>query len=70
MRVSKTGQVTIPAIVRKKMNLSSEEEIDFVEENGRFYIIKNEPVSRFKKVRGAATAQLTTDEIMNMTRER
>lgn len=73
MRVTRTGQVTIPATVRRKMGISAEADVDFVEENGKFYIIKQEGrehVGKFKKLRGAATARLTTDEIMNLTRER
>jgi len=74
MRVTRTGQVTIPATVCKKMGISSEADVDFVEENGRFYIIKKENRehvgSKFKKLRGVATSKLTTDEIMALTRER
>ena len=47
-------------------------EIDFREDNGKFYIIKvNKPktTKQFKKLRGIATAKMSTDEIMNLTRE-
>ncbi|MGR0480154.1 MAG: AbrB/MazE/SpoVT family DNA-binding domain-containing protein [Candidatus Electronema sp. V4] len=70
MRVTRTGQVTIPVTVRRKMGIASKTEVDFIEENGRFYIVKHEHVSKFKKLRGAATERLTTDEIMSLTRER
>ena len=72
MRVTSKGQVTIPRIVREALGISPETEIDFIEDNGRFYIIRtNQPeaTGKFKKLRGIATATMSTDEIMNLTRE-
>ena len=47
-------------------------EIDFVEENGRVYIVKKKgqqaATRKFAKLRGAATVRMTTDEIMALTR--
>lgn len=73
MRLTSKGQVTIPRRIREILGLTPETEVDFVEENGRFYIVKTEVPQRtqkVKKLRGIATARLTTDEIMNLTRER
>lgn len=72
MRVTTKGQVTIPGNIREILGISPETEIDFVEENGRFYIVKiNEPAvtGKFNKLRGIATANMSTNEIMSLTRE-
>ena len=72
MRVTKKGQVTIPRNVREVLGITPETEIDFIEDNGRFYIVKSESpkvTEKFKKFRGIATAQMSTDEIMSLTRE-
>ena len=72
MRVTTKGQVTIPINVREVLGIRAETEIDFREDNGKFYIVKiSKPkkTKQFNKLRGIATAKMTTDEIMNLTRE-
>jgi len=72
MRVTTKGQVTIPRNVREVLGIIPETEIDFVEDAGRFYIVKtDEPklIGKFNKLRGIATVKMTTDEIMSLTRE-
>ena len=72
MRVTTKGQVTIPRNVREILGITPETEIDFKEDNGKFYIVKTSKPSRtdnFKKLRGIATARMSTDEIMSLTRE-
>ena len=72
MRVTTKGQVTIPRNVRELLGITPETEIEFKEDNGRFYIVKtNKPskTGKFKKLRGIATAKMSTDEIMGLTRE-
>lgn len=72
MKVTTKGQVTIPRNVREMLGITPETEIDFKEEDGRFYIIKTSKPSstgKFKKLRGIATAKMSTDEIMSLTRE-
>ena len=72
MRVTTKGQVTIPRKVREVLGIVPETEIDFVEEDGRFYIVKtsgNKPTRKYAKLRGIATAKLSTDEILKLTRE-
>ena len=72
MRVTTKGQVTIPRSVREALGISPETEIEFVEDKGRFYIEKTStPKTKkvFKKLRGIATVEMTTDEIMKLTRE-
>ena len=73
MRVTSEGQVTIPNKVREVLGITPETEVDFVEENGKFYLVKKQEstlTGRFSKLRGIATTGLSTDEIMNLTRER
>ena len=72
MRVTTKGQVTIPRNIRESLGISPETEIDFIEENGKFYIIKtNEPkiTGKFRKLRGIASSNMSTDEIMSLTRD-
>ncbi|WP_035240536.1 AbrB/MazE/SpoVT family DNA-binding domain-containing protein [Desulfobacter vibrioformis] len=72
MRVTTKGQVTIPKNVREILGIVPETEVDFHEDNGRFYLVKaskNKTTSKFSKLRGIATAKMSTDEIMNMTRK-
>ena len=72
MRVTTKGQVTIPRNVRESLGITPETEIEFVEENGKYYIVKtDEPKikGKFKNLRGIATAKMSTDEIMNLTRD-
>ena len=54
------------------MGIVPETEIDFREDNGRFYIVKTDDpklTGKFKKFRGIASANMSTDEIMSLTRE-
>jgi len=72
MKVTTKGQVTIPRNVREILGITPETNIEFQEENGRFYIVKsseNKSVAKFNKLRGIATAKLSTDEIMRLTRK-
>lgn len=72
MRVTTKGQVTIPRQIREKLGIVPATEVDFVEENGRIYLVKKAgPSTRkptFSKLRGVATVKMTTDEIMALTR--
>ena len=73
MRVTTKGQVTIPRNVREKLGIVPQTNIDFLEDKGRFYIVKTTKTKRtnsFKKFRGIATSKMTTDEILKLTRER
>jgi len=71
MRVTTKGQVTIPRNVRERLGITPETDIDFIESDGKFYIVKTgEPKikGKFNNLRGIATARMTTDEIMSLTR--
>lgn len=72
MRVTTKGQVTIPRDIRETLGIVAESEVDFREENGRFYIVKTDkpsPSGKFKKFRGIATANMPTDAILHLTRD-
>ncbi len=71
MRVTTKGQVTIPRRISEVLGISPETEIDFIEENGKYFLVKiDTPVTtgKFKKLRGIATAKMSTHEIMRLTR--
>ena len=71
MRVTTKGQVTIPRNIRESLGITPETEIDFIESDGKFYSVKtDEPKTKgkFNNLRGIATAKMTTDEIMSLTR--
>ncbi|KAI9130976.1 AbrB/MazE/SpoVT family DNA-binding domain-containing protein [Acaryochloris sp. CCMEE 5410] len=72
MRVTTKGQVTIPRKVREILGIMPETEVEFIEENGRFYIEKvssQRATKKFEKLRGIATVKMSTDEILDLTRE-
>jgi AbrB family looped-hinge helix DNA binding protein len=72
MRVTTKGQVTIPQPIREKLGISPSSEVDFVEENGKVYIVKKKgsgPKDNvFRRLRGIASVKMSTEEIMSLTR--
>ena len=72
MRVTTKGQVTIPQHIREKLGITPATEVDFVEEEGRVYLVKlkgtKAATRKFAKLRGVANVKMTTDEIMALTR--
>ena len=72
MRVTTKGQVTIPQAIREKLGIFPAAEVEFIEEKGRVYIVKkhdkNAGKRRFRRLRGTATVNMTTDQIMALTR--
>ncbi|MBW1891801.1 MAG: AbrB/MazE/SpoVT family DNA-binding domain-containing protein [Deltaproteobacteria bacterium] len=72
MRVTTKGQVTIPQHIREKLMIYPATEIDFIEEKGRVFLVKRKgkkaSTRKFAKLRGIATVNMTTDEIMSLTR--
>ena len=75
MRVTSKGQVTIPRDVRNSMGIiPTETEVEFLQdENGRWYIAKTKPsdkkISRFRIAYKAGQLIMSTDEIMQLTRD-
>lgn len=72
MRVTIKGQVTIPQHIREKMGITPYSEVDFIEEDGRIVLVKQDVTTpapqRFRRLRGIATVKMSTDEIMALTR--
>lgn len=77
MLITVKGQVTIPLKIRNKCGFLPNTEIRFVEDkNGRVYIEKIESKKKtrgdqiIENMRGRATVNMSTDEIMALTREK
>jgi antitoxin PrlF len=73
IRVTQKGQVTIPKRVRDFLDIKPGTEVDFeLDPDGRVVLKRaggqRRKKSRFARVRGSATAGLTTDQIMALTR--
>ncbi len=73
MKITTKGQVTIPQQIREKLDIGPASEVDFVEEDGRVYVVKRadgqvreRPLRHY---RGIATVRMSTDEILALTRE-
>jgi AbrB family looped-hinge helix DNA binding protein len=74
MRITSKGQVTIPIELREKMGLLPDTEVQF-EIKGDAVRIKRAPRSSSRRPRGLinsmqrkATVEMTTDEILALTR--
>jgi AbrB family looped-hinge helix DNA binding protein len=72
MRITEKGQVTIPLPVRKALGLNKSSEVDFFLEGDRAYLVKKRDIDaaaeRLAAYRGRATAGLSTQEILSLTR--
>jgi antitoxin PrlF len=73
MRVTSKGQVTIPLEIRDKLGLEASSEVEFeLLPDGKVCLTKADKPDRrrtlVRKMRGRATAGLSTDEIMKLTR--
>jgi len=72
--VTSKGQVTIPKRVRDRMDIKPGTEVEFsLNEKGEVILVKcgrkrSAKPSPFAKIRGTATGNMTTDEIMALTR--
>ena len=75
MNITSKGQVTIPQQIRDNYGFLPNTEVTFIEEAGRVYLKKvDKPQARgdalIKRMTGAGTVNLTTDEIMALTRDK
>jgi AbrB family looped-hinge helix DNA binding protein len=72
--VTSKGQVTIPKPVRDRLNIKSGSKVDFeLAPDGRIVLVKAgrkkaASKSRFDRILGSATTEMTTDEIMALMR--
>ncbi|UCH27036.1 MAG: AbrB/MazE/SpoVT family DNA-binding domain-containing protein [Trueperaceae bacterium] len=73
MKVTSKGQVTIPQHIRELLGIHPHSEVDFLVEADKVVLVKTaDPKARndepFAQVLGIASAGLSTDEIMALTR--
>ncbi|MEH1903400.1 AbrB/MazE/SpoVT family DNA-binding domain-containing protein [Nostoc sp.] len=72
MRITPDGQITIPPEIQKVLNISPDVELAFEIEGDRLYLKKIQPTDKISTwidaMRGCAAGNLTTDEIMTLTR--
>jgi AbrB family looped-hinge helix DNA binding protein len=72
MRMTPDGQITIPPEIREVLNISPDVELAFEIEGDRLYLKKIQPTDKIltwiDMVRGCAVGNLTTDQIMTLTR--
>jgi len=71
--VTSKGQVTIPKAIRDRLGIKPGTKVAFsLGEDGRAFLQAENAVppqtSRFERLRGTATAKLSTNEIMALTR--
>ena len=73
MRITSKGQVTIPIEIRERLGLFPETEVEFRVADGHVEIHKAKGRSGrgralVERLRGSGAVQMTTDEIMALTR--
>jgi AbrB family looped-hinge helix DNA binding protein len=69
MKITTKGQVTIPQDLRRKYRLDPSCEVEFVDEDGRILLrILKPQAPRFRKMLGKGDVQLSTEEILALTR--
>ena len=71
--VTSKGQVTVPKQVRDRLGIKPGSKVDFdVGEDGRAFLRmtgkRTVKPSRFERMRGTATSEMTTDAIMALSR--
>ena len=71
MRVTQKGQVTIPVEVRRALGIQAGSDVQFeIEENGaRLVVDQQQAALEIARMRGAGSGELSTDEILALTRE-
>lgn len=75
MRITSKGQVTIPQEIRERFGLLPETEVEFRVEGNAVRLVKvpckrkpGRGAALVARMRGTATVQMTTDEILALTR--
>jgi AbrB family looped-hinge helix DNA binding protein len=75
MRITSKGQVTIPVAIRERFGLLPDTEVDFVVENGKVRIVSRSSPGEgrgrriVRRLGGAGSVRMTTDEILALTRK-
>ncbi|MGH2985868.1 MAG: AbrB/MazE/SpoVT family DNA-binding domain-containing protein [Solirubrobacterales bacterium] len=70
MRVTQKGQVTIPLAVRRALGIQPGSEVEFrLDREGARLVVDGEgAAAEIARMRGAGDAELTTEEILTLTR--
>lgn len=73
MKLNSKGQVTIPAELRAKHGFAEGDEVDVVEDGNSLRIVHRDPgrsrgSRTVRRMRGRATTNLSTDELMELLR--
>ncbi len=70
MRVTQKGQVTIPLEVRRALGIHAGSDVEFeIDEQGARMLVDRDRAAReIARMRGAGDVELTTDEILALTR--
>ena len=72
MKVNANGQIRIPAALREKAGFAPGSEVEFVEENGRYYlrhaITSGRGKTLVRQMTGKGDVKMSTDEIMALMR--
>jgi AbrB family looped-hinge helix DNA binding protein len=73
MKITSKGQVTIPQEIREKFGFLPHTEVEFIVEDDKVRLVKKKTVHAFGKkvvnhMRGRGTVEMSTDEIMSLTR--
>ena len=66
-RITSKGQITIPAAIRKKLNLKEGDKVIFIEEKGRF-IITNEAKLAFREIQDEMIGEAETSGLVSENR--
>ena len=75
MKLNSKGQVTIPAQLRERHGLHEGDEVDLVEDGDTLRIVRVEDSQTrgrrlVRRMRGRATTSMTTDQLLELLRER
>lgn len=70
MRVTQKGQVTIPLAVRRALGIDAGTEVRFelTEDGARLVVSREASDAAIDRMRGAGDVELSTDEILALTR--
>jgi AbrB family looped-hinge helix DNA binding protein len=69
MKITTKGQVTIPQELRRKYQIDSHAEVEFIEEDGKIVVrVVRKSESAFRKLIGRGDVRLSTKEILRLTR--
>lgn len=73
MRITSKGQVTIPKPLRDKFGFGPEADVEFIPEGNALRLVRSGKAKHGRKLvgrmRGQADTQMTTDEILALTRQ-